>query len=170
MLTRQKSDNRFWWVYFTGLIIAALGCIPVENNGFNDGTGGPDPTTDVSGTVGGQPFSTASGSAELNVDGTYVITLADTTEFSCDSSSGLPGNFLQIVIGEIDAEAPQSYDADGRVFFNVYEDGVSVGDGADTGTVDIDDVDTFGGFIDGSLDATGPDSDVSGSFSVQICN
>lgn len=168
MLNESKSDSRFWWIYLAGLIIAALGCVPVENNGFNDGVGGGN--TNISGTVGGESFTVQSGSAELNVDGKYVITLADTPEFSCDSSSGLPMNFLQVVIGEIEADAPQTYDADGRVFFNVFEDGVSVGDGADTGSVSVETVDEFGGFIDGSIDATGPDSSVSGDFSVEICN
>lgn len=160
----SDSKSHFWLIYFAALGLAALGCIPTENNSLGGGGAG----TDVSGTVGGQTFEVASGSAERGVGDTYVLTLADTPEFSCDATSGLPMNYLQVVIGEIEGVA--TYDADGRVFFNVYENGVSESEPAESGTVTIDDVDDFGGFIDGSISASGPESSVSGSFSVEICN
>lgn len=150
--------SRFSVAYVAALTLAALGCMPGQNNGVD--------ATDLSGTVGGQSFSVASASADRGEDGTYVITLADTPEFSCSASSGLPMNYLQIVVGDIDETG--TFDADGRVFFNVYENGVSEGEPADSGNVTIDSV-SFGS-IDGYIDAAGAESSVSGNFSAEICN
>lgn len=154
----MMNESRFWPPYTLLLLVGALGCLPSENNGVN--------ATDISGTVGEEDFTVASASADRGIDGTYVVTLADTPEFSCSASSGLPMNYLQIVVGDIDT--PGTYDADGRVFFNVFENGVSEGEAADTGTVTIDGI-GFGA-IDGYLDASGPRSSVIGNFSAQICN
>lgn len=137
----------------------APACIPLD--------GAPVTDSDVAGTIGGRDFQVSSGSAELNVDSAYVITLADTPEFSCTATGGLPADYLQVVIGEV--SEPTTYDADGRVYFNVFEGGVSTPEAANSGTVTIDAIDAFSGFIDGSIDASGGSSSVSGSFSVEIC-
>ncbi len=138
------------------MLAVPIGCLPGENNGV----------TDIDGSVGGSDFMVASASADRGEDGTYVVTLADTPEFSCSSSSGLPMNYLQIVVGDIDNVG--TFDADGRVFFNVFENGVSAGEAATSGTVTIDDL-SFG-TINGAIDASGPESSVRGSFSAEICN
>lgn len=137
-----------------------LGCIPEDG-------GGDFASSDIEGTVGGEAFTLSSGSADLTVDGTYVVTLADTPEFTCTASSGLPSDYLQIVISDVDQ--PTTFDASGHVFFNVFEGGVSVGEAAQSGTVTIDEVDTFGGVVSGYLEAESETSSVSGSFSVDIC-
>jgi hypothetical protein len=160
MGTMNRKPPTFWVVYLSSLVVAALGCIPGQNNGGGDGE------TDISGNVGGQSFSVASASADRGEQSVYVVTLADTPDFSCSASSGLPMNYLQIVVGDI--EESGTYDADGRVFFNVFENGVSEGEAATTGTVTIDTV-SFG-FIDGNIDASGPRSSVEGNFSAEVCN
>lgn len=141
-------------------VLLWLGCLPEEG-------GGELPASDIEGTVGDEAFSLSSGSADSTIDGTYVVTLADTPEFTCAASSGLPSNYLQIVISDIDE--PTTFDANGHVFFNVFEDGVSVGEPAQSGSVTIDEVDTFAGVISGYLEAHSETSSVSGSFSVDIC-
>lgn len=157
-MSLTTTTDRFWPLYVGALVITALGCVPGGNNGSGE--------TDIAGTVGGFDFEVASASADRTIDGNYVVTLADTPEFTCSASSGLPMNYTQIVIGEIDS--PGTFDAAGRVSFNVFENGVSEGELADSGTITIDDV-SFG-FIDGFIDASGPDSSVSGNFSADICN
>jgi len=134
------------------------GCLPLD---------GVPTDSDVTGTIGGREFEVVSGSAELNVDSNYVITLADTPEFSCTASDGLPTDYLQVVIGEV--EEATTYEADGRVYFNMFEAGVSTPQAADSGSVTIDSIDSFGGMIHGSIDASGEGSSVAGTFSVEIC-
>ncbi len=135
-----------------------LGCVP-------DGGGGPT-EADITGSVRGETFTVESGAAEFTAD-TYTVTLASTPEFSCSATSGVPSNYLLIDI--VDIDEPGSYDAAGRVSFNEFVDGVSETEPAESGTVTIDAIDTFSGVIEGAVDATGPSSSVSGSFSVEIC-
>lgn len=156
-MTLDRPRDRFWIFYLAGLGLAALGCMP-ENNAPGEST--------LSGTISGQAFGVGSASADLVDGGEYVVTIADTTEFSCSASSGLPMSYLQIVIGTVDG--PGTYEAAGRVFFNVFENGVSESEPAESGSVVIDDI-GFGS-IDGSINAVGSESQVSGSFSAEICN
>lgn len=153
MHTMNAKSSRFWPAYITALLLASLGCIPSGDE------------TEVDGEVGNTTFEVQSASAD-RVEGGYVVTLADTPEFSCSASSGLPMNYLQVVISDVDA--PGTFDAEGRVFFNVFENGVSEPEVADSGTFTVDSV-SFG-YIDGSIDASGPVSSVAGGFSAEICN
>jgi len=149
------------------LAAAALvtGCGDFVDPGLGAGAG----TSDVTGSVESSSFEVQSGSADQSYeDNSYVITLANTPEYACTSSSGLPGDYLTVVISEIDG--PTTVDAEGHVYFNSFRDGISVGEAADGGSVTIDTVDDFAGEIRGSVDATGPNSEVSGNFSVEICS
>lgn len=143
------------------LLIA--GCVPLDD-GLGSGFG-----TDLSGSVQGVGFAFASGGAD-SVDDGYVITLADTPEFACDSFDAPPLTYISISISGVD-DAPTSYDAAGSVFFNSFQEGVSASEAASSGTVTIDEIDlSFGGRITGSVDASSPESDIFGSFDVDICS
>ena len=133
--------------------------------GCGDLTGGG---SDVSGTVNGKTFTSVSGSAESSF-GSYVITLSDSSEFSCTANTGLPDVYLTVVIGDV-LEAPATFDASGVVGFNSFESGIGTPESAISGTVTIDEIDEAFGTIDGSIDASGASSNVSGTFSVEICN
>jgi hypothetical protein len=126
-----------------------------------------DGGSQVSGSVHDSEFVVESGSAEDDTMGGFVITLADTPEFSCSSVGGLPETYLTIVLGPIDG--PAEFPASSTVVFNAFEDGVGFAQPASSGSLMIDEIDTTFGTIRGSVDASGPDSSVSGSFSVDIC-
>ncbi len=129
-----------------------------QNNGFGS----------VSGTVYNQSFSEISGAAD-KLGSTYTITLANTSEFSCSSQTPTPSNYLLVDIPNIeDMDQSQTFSASGAVFFNKVEEDVADSSGATSGTVTIESIDGF--TIAGSLSASGPDGDISGSFSVEICN
>lgn len=152
----------------TTIVAAALAlltsaCVPLDDGGFG-GVG----STDLSGSVEGTPFSYSSGGADTVGNG-YVITLADTPEFSCGSPDAPPLNYVSISISGVET-APQTYDAAGNVFFNSFESGVSASEPATGGTVTIDEIGgSFGGEIVGSVDAFNDDSDIFGEFVVDVC-
>ncbi len=130
------------------------------NNGF--GGGG------VSGTVFDQYFSDSVGTAE-KVASTYTLTMANTPEFSCNSITPAPSSYLLIDIPDIvDQPGEQTFSAAGRVFFNKLEDDFADSSGATSGSVTIESIDAFN--VNGIISASGPDGDISGSFSVEICN
>lgn len=145
-------------VVFVLCYVAFLAC------GDLDGPGGS-----VSGTVLNEDFSQLSGSGDKS-GSSYTITIADTPEFSCGSISSTPSSYLLITIDNIaDIEEQQVFPAAGTVFFNKWVDDASDGSIAATGgTVTIDSIDEFN--ITGHVSATEPESDISGEFSVEICN
>lgn len=132
------------------VVFLAAGCIESESN--------------ITGTIQGSSFDVVSGSAE-NIDDQFLVTLANTGEFSCDTTQLPPDNYLTIVISDITTTGP--IDAAGTVFFNTFEDKVGEGEPAERGTVVIDVIQ--GDRIEGSIDASGPNSSVSGEFSVPVC-
>jgi len=67
----------------------------------------------IFGQVQGSSFEFVSGSAE-EIDDQYVITLADTEEFTCTPSAAPPADYLTIVISDIDGLG--TFEADGTVF------------------------------------------------------
>lgn len=120
----------------------------------------------VSGEVMGQPFQFSSGVADADGRGNYLITLSDDYGFDCFSSPS--GNYLSIVIANVDG--PGTYSASRYVTFNSYENNINYSDSAFSGSVTIDEIDTeFDYTISGSISASSTDSNVSGSFTVEIC-
>lgn len=125
------------------------------------------PSTSVSGTVYGEPFSARSSTAEVSSDGTYFLTFSDDAAYSCTSTP--PGNYLTVAVGQITTAGTLS--AAGNVSFNLIEDGTTFTESASAGTVSIDRLDDqFDQVIDGVINASGPTSSVSGSFTTPICN
>ncbi len=120
----------------------------------------------VSGSILGSDFSSIAGSAE-SFGGTYTITLADTEAFSCNSFDSPPSTYLTVVLADV--SSPTSVSAQSAVSFNSYEDGVNDVEGATSGTIVIEEIDDISGVISGTIDASGPTSFVSGSFSAEIC-
>ena len=131
-------------------VVALSGCIETDS--------------DITGTIQGTSFEVLSGSAE-SVGDSFIITLADTAEFSCSSVAAPPANYLQVVIAEI--SEPKTYQAADTVSFNVVEDEVGRVSEATGGTVVIDSVNDTS--IEGSIDASSSDSSISGNFTVEIC-
>lgn len=120
----------------------------------------------VSGSILGSDFSSIDGSAEF-FGGTYTITLADTGAFACNSFEDPPLAYLTVVLAGV--SSPTSISAVSAVSFNSFEDGVNDVEGATSGTIVIDEIDDVSGVISGTIDASGPTSFVSGSFSTEIC-
>jgi hypothetical protein len=139
------------------LLAAALGC----------GEGGEFSSGDVSGQVRGQSFTFFSGSAEPDGAGGYVVTLADSTGFDCDSGATPSATYLTVVVDSLDE--PGTYPATDAVTFNRVSDGVIDPATATSGDVTVDSIDEAAGTLDGSIDASGPDSEVAGAFSVPLC-
>ena len=129
------------------------GCVPLEGGS----------STSVSGTVLGQRFSAFSGVAEAQ-GASYLITLTDSSLYTCDSTPS--GDYLQVVW---EVEEAGTYDAAGNVSFSSVEGAVAPTEAATDGTVTVSSLDEAAGRIQGSLEAQGPDSQVSGSFDVEIC-
>jgi hypothetical protein len=146
-------------IVFGGVVACVVsGCVPLDN-GFDE--------TDVSGSVGDQPFEFVSGGAD-SIGSGYVILLTNTPEFACGSLATPPLEYVSISISGVD-RAPVTYDAAGTVFFNAFEGGVSAGEPATGGTVSIDEISTFDGSIIGSVDAWNDSSEIAGSFNIEIC-
>jgi len=146
--------------FFALCYIAFFACGDLAGLG---GSGG-----NVSGSVYGKSFNQLSGSAD-RLGSSFTITITDATEFSCGSQSDTPSSYLLIDISDIsDQSSGQSFSANGRVFFNIVENDVADGSAATSGLVTIDSVDDFS--ISGSIDASGPNGSISGSFSVEVCN
>lgn len=132
------------------VILVASGCV--------------EDTTEVSGSVLGFAFEAVSGSAEV-VGEDYILTLADTPEFTCLAVEPPPEIYLTLVVSDI--REPGTLDADGTVFFNSFENDVGEAEAATRGSVTIDSITDLR--IEGRIDATGPDSSVQGEFSVEVC-
>lgn len=143
-------------------VLIAAGCLPED----------PIEPDEVTGDVKGQQFTGVSGTAEGNPDDGYDITLVDDRSFSCDSTP--TGSYLTVVVGQVGSEG--RFDAAERVSFNHVEQnepGDPNPEPADQGEVDIwnvDDDDPHNPRIEGQIDAFGQNSQVSGTFSVPICN
>lgn len=120
----------------------------------------------VSGDVMGQTFQYGSGVADHDGRGNYLITLSDSTRFDCYSAPS--GNYLSIVIAGVDG--PGTYSASHAVTFNHFENNTNYSDPASSGSVTIDEIDSDRQLIHGSISASNIDSDVSGIFSVEICD
>lgn len=147
-------------IAITTSLILLGGCVPLDDSGFVSGT-------DLTGSVDGESFFYSSGGAE-QVDDGYVVTLADTPEFDCNSFEPPPASYILISVSGIE-DAPSTYDAAGNVFFNRFEDRVSAGEAATAGTVTVDAIDFGGRRIVGQLDASNANSDIFGNFDVDIC-
>ncbi|RAL20784.1 hypothetical protein DL240_15835 [Lujinxingia litoralis] len=125
------------------------------------------PGTSLSGTVYGERFSALSSTAEISSDGTFFLTFSDSASFSCTSTP--PGNYLTVVVGQVQSTGTLS--AAGNVSFNLIEGGTTFTESASAGTIVIDRIDTdVDHIIKGSINASGPSSEVSGAFSTPICN
>lgn len=135
----------------------AAGCLPLDGS-----------EVAVTGTVNGQAFDAISGEASAAGAGAYVITLADTSEISCSAVGALPATYLTVDIGQID-QAPKTFQAADVVGFNHFLDSVSTSEAATSGTVTIEAIDEVTGVITGVIEASGPNSSVSGDFTVDIC-
>lgn len=147
----------FLSVIFVGVALSlATGC---------EGSG--DLVVFVDGEVRGQPFSATSGVAEPLSGGGYVLTLSNSPSFSC--TSGPTTSSLSVVLDGFSADG--EYDADDRVSFNSIQDGVIDGDTATSGRFSVEIVeDGSPPYISGDITASGPESQVSGTFEVPICN
>lgn len=121
---------------------------------------------DVEGNIFGSAFEFVGGSAEGFGDA-YTITLADTNAFACTNFEAPPTSYLIVVLDGINR--PAVFDAVNVVTFSLYDDGVNVSEAAISGQVSIDTLDAEKGTISGIIDATGRSSDVTGSFTVSIC-
>lgn len=141
--------------------LGAATCDPVDVEGPSGG--------EVSGMIGGRDFVTYSGSAERLGGAGYLVTLADGPGFGCEVTSGPGQDYLSVVIGEL--QGAGTYAAAEVVTFNVVEAGVVSPEAASGGQVIVDRVDETpgAGVLEGTLEASGPTSDVAGSFSVTIC-
>lgn len=139
-------------------VIAALGCLEEGALG-QGGLGG----SNVSGMVLGDDFQMYGGVAESNGSG-YFITLTDSSQYSCTSTP--VGRYLQV---SWEASSAGTTSASGNVTFSRVEGNVSPTIGASSGTVTITDIDLSLGQISGSISAMGGESDVSGSFQIEIC-
>ena len=123
--------------------------------------------SNVAGTVQGLEFSMSSGTAEYDADGNYFITLSDSHFFDCFSAPS--GNYLSIVVAGI--REPGTFAASGTVSFNSFENNVNHSELAQSGTVNIESIDAEEEMlIRGRIDASGPQSEVTGSFRVAICD
>ncbi|MFU8804481.1 MAG: hypothetical protein ACNA8W_11770 [Bradymonadaceae bacterium] len=121
----------------------------------------------VSGTVHGADFSMSSGTAEYDAEGNYFITLSDSALFDCFSAP--TGNHLSIIVAGIGGEG--TFSASGTVSFNSFEHSVNNSENALSGTVRVESIDAeVEKLIRGSITASGPESEVSGSFRVKICD
>ncbi|MEM1349623.1 MAG: hypothetical protein AAGI01_13765 [Myxococcota bacterium] len=153
-----------WWTAWSAvMIIASLGCIaPEVNSSFNNG--GASTSVGVSGDVQARAFVGRSGVAESTGSG-YVITLVDDTSFTCFSTPTDP--YLKIDIGMFSTEG--TFSAAGSVTFATNDGVVEESESAMQGTVTISIIDEPNASISGSIDAAGLNSDVSGSFTVELC-
>ena len=136
-------------------LLCSLACIE-----GGPSTGG---LSSVEGTVQGEPFQMYSGTAERLSTG-YAVTLADSFDYGCVSTPS--GGYLQVTfvtsgVGTIDAE--------GNVTFSSVTPSSSPSTPADAGLVTIDTIDETASSLTGSIRASNSDSDVSGSFEVEIC-
>lgn len=151
-----RRDEALWGVWAMVMGLCALGCL-------TEGGGG-EGMVDVRGQVQGSPFGGASGVAD-GIGGEYVITLSSEPGYTCSATPS--GDYLTVVLGQIDG--PGTYPAAGNVSFNLIEGQSTFTEAATSGSITIEEVDESQGFIRGSLSASGPQSQISGSFDVSIC-
>lgn len=161
--TMTVLQHRLTALLITALLITAsitLTACGLEELGLGGGN-------TVSGTLQGEEFSVAGGTAEYDAEGNYFITLSDSPFFDCFS---LPtGNHLSIVIAGI--REPGTFSASGTVSFNAFENSVNFSELAESGTVRVESIDReLEKNIRGTINASGPQSQVSGAFRVQICD
>ncbi|MBA2660992.1 MAG: hypothetical protein H0U74_01760 [Bradymonadaceae bacterium] len=140
------------------ICLGSFACVDLDTIG--------DFGSSVSGEVQGKSFVYGSGTAESDAAGNYFITLSDSSNYNCFSSPS--GAYLSIVIAGI--QQPGTFSAASAVTFNNLEGNVNHSDSAVSGTVTIEAIDDADRSIQGSISATGLDSDVQGSFSVAICD
>lgn len=120
----------------------------------------------VTGVVLGSDFEGIGGSAD-GINDRYTITLSDSDAFACLGNVEPPDFYLTVVVDDV--IEPTTLPAAGVVTFNRVDDGVLVAEAAVSGEVVVDVLDPVYGRISGRIDATGPSSDVTGSFDVEIC-
>ena len=136
-------------------LIVSLGCI--------EGGPGAGGFSNVSGTVLGESFQMYGGVAESTGRG-YAITITDSAGYDCFSTPS--SRYLQVTWG---SSGVGSTSASGNVTFSSVEGNLSPSDPATSGQVTIDAIDMDLGVISGSISAAGSDSQISGSFEVEIC-
>jgi hypothetical protein len=155
MLTIRDARVRWGlWALAVGLML--LGCVTPDDEGG---------VVNVSGQVQGDSFGGSGGVAD-GLGGEYVITLSSESGYTCSTTPAV--DYLTVVLGQIDG--PGTFSASGNVSFNVIEGQSTFTEAATSGSIVIDELDAAQGFIRGSINARGPESDVSGSFDVSICN
>lgn len=150
----ERSTLRLASAVALWALVVLFGCIPTEGGG-----GGG-----VSGTVMGQPFDMYGGVAEPAGSG-YLITLTDSSLYDCVSTP--EGDYLQIV-WEVSDEG--SYSAVGNVTFSSVEGNFVPSESASSGSVSVSSIDLAASTITGSINASGPESSVTGTFTVEICD
>ena len=142
-------------VFFAASALLLTGCI-------SDG----DADILVEGEVLGEPFAATAGTAEQLQNGSYVLTLSSSPSFTCTSSP--TASSLQVVIDGFSSTG--EFQAADRVSFNSEEDGVIDGETATDGRVFVEILDeTTPRTIAGDINASGENSQVSGTFEVPIC-
>lgn len=151
-----RDDDRMMYVALGALaLIFGLGC--------PEATGGGGGFSNVNGTIMGESFQMYGGVAEA-VGGGYAITLTDSSGYDCYSTPN--SKYLQV---SWEAGGVGSSSAAGNVTFSSVEGNVSPAEGAVSGTVTLDQIDTVNNLLSGSISARGSESEVSGSFEVEIC-
>jgi hypothetical protein len=120
----------------------------------------------VEGDVMGQPFSATAGTAERLQSGSYILTLSNSPSFSCTSEPQSAS--LSVVIDGFSGSG--EYPAADSVSFSSIEDGVIDGEAATSGRVFVDvGEESSPGMISGDINASGPTSQVNGTFEVPVC-
>ena len=147
---------RFSWIVILLCFVTSLcaACIPLDGG-----------TTSVQGDVLGEEFSGFSGVAEEVGQGRYIITLTNSSFYTCTSTPS--GSYLQVTWEVSDGIG--SYPASGNVTFTRLEGSVAPSEPATSGSVTVADIDEVGGSISGSIVASSTSSSVSGDFDVEIC-
>jgi hypothetical protein len=124
--------------------------------------------TDVFGTVYDQSFSSVAGFGET-FGNEYVVTLSDDPSYTCTTNP--TANYLSLVMSGVDESG--TYAAPGNVTFNeVNELGVIEQQAATSGSFTITVLTDANGdeSLEGTIDASGQTSSVSGRFDVQVCD
>lgn len=149
--------------YRLGVLVALLLTLALASGCVSDG----DATILVEGEVLGESFSATAGTAEQLQSGSYVLTLSNSPSYTCTSSPS--SSTLQVVIDGFSSTG--EFQAADRVSFNSEQDGVIEGESATSGRVFVEILDSNSPpTIAGDLNAAGPNSQVSGTFEVPICD
>ena len=124
--------------------------------------------TDVFGTVHDSSFDSIAGFAEKFGD-EYVLTLSDDPSYTCTTNP--TANYLSVVMNGVDDTG--SYSAAGNVTFNEVNNlGVIEQEAATSGSFTVTVFTDASGDerLEGTIDASGRTSSVSGTFEMPVCD